>query len=63
MSQDLQGSYAWQKKGKKYKTKYFAALGQLMGEMDHDKGCQELPSAEGRDRADDVGCVVATKGD
>ncbi len=28
---ELEAQYAWQRKGKKYKTKYFSALGQLWG--------------------------------
>jgi hypothetical protein len=37
---ELEAQYAWQRKGKKYKTKYFAALGQLFGDKCHDKDCQ-----------------------
>lgn len=37
---DLDERYAWQRKGKKYRTKYLAALGQLFGDSGHDKECQ-----------------------
>ena len=37
---EIEAQYAWQRKGKKYKTKYFAALGQLFGDNSHDKECQ-----------------------
>jgi hypothetical protein len=36
----LEKDYAFQKKGKRYKTKYFGALKQLFGEIEHDKDCQ-----------------------
>lgn len=29
---ELDERYAWQRKGKKYRTKYFTALGQLFGD-------------------------------
>ncbi|MFI5405447.1 MAG: hypothetical protein ACHQ1D_02920 [Nitrososphaerales archaeon] len=48
---DIEEKYAWSKKGKKYKTKYFAALGQLFGDR-HDKECQV--SSDGRSRTDQI---------
>lgn len=40
----LEKDYAFQRKGKKYKTKYFGALKQLCEKLDgvdeHDKDCQ-----------------------
>lgn len=38
---------AWQRKGKKYKTKYFAALKQLFGEIENDKDCQTQVATQG----------------
>lgn len=36
----LERDYAFQRKGKKYKTRYFDSLRQLFGEIEHDKDCQ-----------------------
>jgi hypothetical protein len=42
---DFQGDFV--RKGKKYKTKYFDALGQLFGELEHDKDCQSEDCTNG----------------
>lgn len=34
----------WQRKGKKYKTKYFIALKDLFNEVTHDTDCQTKES-------------------
>jgi len=49
----LEKDYQWQKKGKKYKTKYFSALGELFGREPHDKDCQR-DLANGTARTDSV---------
>lgn len=38
---DVEKQYQWQKKGKKFKKKYFEALGQLFGECQDDKEKQQ----------------------
>ena len=40
----LEKDYAWQRKGKKFKTKYFEALKSLYGGTSHDKDCQHEES-------------------
>lgn len=37
---NVQKQYEWSRKGKTYKTKYFSALSQLFGAIEHDKDCQ-----------------------
>jgi hypothetical protein len=50
---DIEEKYAFSRKGKKYRTKYFAALGQLFGES-HDKDCQAEESINRRSRTDQI---------
>jgi hypothetical protein len=52
---ELEAQYAWQRKGKKYKTKYFAALGQLFGDESHDKECQVETNSHRGSRTDQAG--------
>lgn len=49
---ELEAQYAWTRKGKKYKAKYFAALGQLFGDSSHDKECQPATHTERRSGTD-----------
>lgn len=48
----------WQRKGKKFRTKYFAALKDLYGSIEHDKDCQikdsESCDTNGRTRPDQI---------
>lgn len=57
---EIEARYAWSRKGKKYKTKYFEALGQLFGDKRHDKDCQAeaLCPSQGRSGTDFLSDVV-----
>lgn len=41
VDKQLDKDLAWQKRGKKYKTKYFDGLKKLFGEIDDDKDCHD----------------------
>lgn len=56
---DLEKNYAFQRKGKKYKTKYFSALKQLFGAIQNDKENQEQNST--RIARTDTICIMAKK--
>lgn len=63
---ELEKQYAWVKKGKKYKTKYFAALGQLFGSVKDDEKSKEQGGVERSsnrgDGSDQIGDMVAEIG-
>lgn len=68
MNQDLENASSWQRKGKKYKAKYFSALGQLFGDINYDKECRKsseeergIFSSDGGARADIVLSLVDQK--
>lgn len=46
----LEEKYEWSRKGKTYKTKYFKALGELLGGMDADREKR----TDGRPRTDQI---------
>lgn len=50
---EIEKQYEWNKKSKKYKTKYFNELGRLYREATNDTEGQER--AQGRSRADHAG--------
>ena len=50
------------RKSKTYRTKYFDALRQLFGEIEHDKECHTGQSANGETRTDHVCGVVEKAG-
>lgn len=52
--------YQFQRKGKKYKVRYFSALQELFGEKNATDGEKEDECCIGKDRADTV-CDVAKK--
>jgi hypothetical protein len=56
----LDKKYTFSRKSKKYKTKYFDALKQLFGEIEHDKDCQVEIDTHGSRRAD-YACDVVEK--
>jgi hypothetical protein len=47
---EAEADYQFQKKGKKFKTKYFSALKQLFGEANNDTDCQTEQHREGEIR-------------
>lgn len=58
---EVEKQYEWQRKGKKYKTKYFGALKELYGRAAHDKECQvEGSFTNGKTGTDNV-CGVVKK--
>jgi len=57
---DVEKKMPFERRGKRYRTKYFEALGELMGAI-NDTECQG--NADGGRRADSVGDVVGQNGD
>lgn len=54
--------YAWSRKSKKYKDKYFKALGQLFGDT-NDKDCHKEGCTHGRPGTDKTSHLVDKAGD
>lgn len=58
---DVEKQYEWSKKGKKYKTKYFDALGQLFGEIKNGTESQSQRDTQGRNGTNHASSVAGKK--